>query len=284
MVGEEHFRFTAAPVPEPGPGEYLVRTLCVSVDPAMRGWLADRPSYVPPVQLGEVMRAPGVGRVVQSHDPCAPVGQLVMGFTGWQDYVVPRDGLLGIRPLSAGVSPEMALSVVGHTGMTAYFGLFDVGKPSAGETVVVSGAAGAVGSVAGQLSKIRGCRVVGIAGRATKCAWVTDELGFDACINYRTEDVGRRLDETCPDGIDLYFDNVAGPLLELVLARINLHARIVRRGSISTYNATEPQPGPANLHMLIVKRARMEGFLIFDYADRYDEAARRWASGSWPGS
>ncbi len=276
MVGEENFRFVEAPIPDPGEGEYLVRTLYVSVDPAMRGWLVDRPSYVPPVGIGEVMRASGAGRVVASNNSSMPVGRIVTGLTGWQDYAVAREGF---RPLPDGVTPEAALSVLGLTGMTAYFGLFDVGELEEGETVVVSGAAGAVGSVAGQIAKIKGCRVVGIAGSPDKCAWVTDDLGFDACIDYRAEDVGRRLRETCPDGIDLYFDNVGGPILDLALARINERARIVLCGAISSYNATEPRPGPSNLGVLIPKRGRMEGFIVFDYASRYKEAAREM--GAW---
>lgn len=278
MVGEDNFRLVEGPIPEPGDSEYLVRTLYVSVDPAMRGWLVDHPSYVPPVGIGEVMRASGVGRVAASNSPDMPVGGLVTGLTGWQDYAVARKGE-GFRPLPDGVSPEAALSVLGLTGMTAYFGLFDVGKLEEGETVVVSGAAGAVGSVAGQIAKIKGCRVVGIAGSAGKCAWVTGELGFDACIDYRAEDVGRRLRETCPDGVDLYFDNVGGPILDQVLARINERARIVLCGAISSYNATEPQPGPSNLGVLIPKRGRMEGFIVFDYAGRYKDAAREM--GAW---
>lgn len=276
MVREDNFALQHAPVPEPGPGGYLVRTLYVSVDPAMRGWLDDRPSYVPPVGVGEVMRAAGVGRVIGSGDPRVPEGQLMQGPTGWQDYAL---GGPGFRPVPAGVSPELALSALGMTGMTAYFGLFDVGVPRPGETVVVSTAAGAVGSLAGQLAKIAGCRVVGIAGGPAKCAWVTGELGLDACIDYHAEDVDRRLADLCPDGVDVYFDNVGGAVLDAVLGHINLRARIAVCGAISTYNAATPAPGPSRLGALIVRRARMQGFLVSDYAARFDVARRdigRW--------
>jgi len=276
MVGVDNFHYGEEPRPQAGEGQCLVQTLYVSLDPAMRGWLNDRPSYVPPVAIGAVMRAGGVGRVVESYDPTMPVGSLVTGLTGWQEYIVPRGGF---QVIPDGVSPEVALGALGATGMTAYFGLFDVGKLKDGETVVVSGAAGAVGSLVGQLAKIKGCRVVGIAGSPEKCAWVVDDLGFDACVDYQTENVGRRLRELCPEGVDVYFDNVGGPILDQVLVRLNLRGRIVLCGAISTYNATEPRPGPAFLSTLIPKRGRMEGFIVFDYADRYPEAIE--AMGGW---
>lgn len=276
MVSVDNFHYDEEPLPQLEEGQYLVQTLYVSLDPAMRGWLDDRPSYLPPVAIGAVMRAGGVGRVVASRDPAMPVGQLVTGVTGWQEYIVPRGGF---QVVPAGVSPDIALGALGATGMTAYFGLFDVGKLKDGETVVVSGAAGAVGSLVGQMAKMKGCRVVGIAGSADKCAWVVDDLGFDACINYQTENVGRQLRALCHGGVDVYFDNVGGPTLDQVLLRLNTRGRIVLCGAISTYNATEPQPGPAFLSTLIPKRGRMEGFIVFDYADRYDEAVK--AIGAW---
>ena len=276
MVREGNFALEQTPVPEPPAGGYLVRTLYVSVDPAMRGWLDDRPSYVPPVRLGEVMRAGGLGQVVRSGDPRVPVGQLVQGPTGWQDYVLGGPGFV---PVPAGVPPELAMGALGMTGMTAYFGLFEVGAPRPGETVVVSAAAGAVGSLAGQLAKIAGCRAVGIAGGPGKCAWVAGELGLDACIDYHAEDVGRRLADTCPDGVDVYFDNVGGAILDAVLGHINLRARIVACGAISVYNAAAPAPGPTRLNRLIVQRARMQGFIVSDYARSFDVARR--AMGRW---
>ena len=274
-VDEATFETRAAPVPEPGDGEILVRTAYVSLDPTMRGWISDRPSYMPPVGIGEVMRAGGNGEVVVSNHPAFRAGDLVQGMTGWQEYAVGgSSGVGGFRKLPAWMSLRHSLSVYGITGMTAYFGLIDIGRPSAGETVVVSGAAGATGSVAGQIAKILGCRVIGIAGTAEKCAWVKDDLGFDECINYRQEDVARRLRETCPSGIDVYFDNVGGETLDTVLLQIGMRARVALCGGISSgYNEDSVPYGVRNLMMLIGLRARMEGFLVIDYMDRFDEAA-----------
>jgi len=263
-------------VPEPGDGEILVRVLHISLDPAMRGWMNDRRSYVPPVGLGEVMRAVGIGRVIASRHPDFHAGDHVTGTFGVQDYAL-SDGR-GVLRVSAETAPlTRYLSVLGMPGMTAYFGLLDIGRPVAGETVVVSAAAGAVGQIVGQIAKIKGCRVVGIAGGAEKCRFIVDELGFDAAVDYKNEDVRAALREACPDRVNVYFDNVGGDILDTVLTRLARHARIVICGSISQYNNDGPMRGPANYMTLLVDRARMEGFVVFDYAARYGEAAREMA-------
>jgi len=268
--------FSSEPVPEPTGDECLVRVLHISLDPAMRGWMNDGRSYVPPVGIGEVMRAVGIGRVVASAHPGFKVGDLVTGAFGVQDYAI-TDGR-GVTPVVAGAAPlTQYLSVLGMPGMTAYFGLLDVGRPVAGETVVVSAAAGAVGQLVGQIAKIKGCRVVGIAGGLEKCRFIIDELGFDAAIDYKSEDVRAALREHCPDRVNVYFDNVGGEILDTVLTRLARHARIVICGSISQYNNQGPARGPANYMALLVDRARMEGFVVFDYAKRYAEAAQELA-------
>ncbi len=275
---ESDFDVVSGPIPTTPKGEVLVRTLLLSLDPAMRGWMDDRRSYLPPVQLGEVMRGLAVGEVVQSDDPAFRPGQRVSALTGWQEYAsLPSREL---TPVPDGVPLPLALGPLGMTGMTAYFGLLDVGQPKPGETVLVSGAAGAVGSLVGQIAKIKGCRVVGVAGADDKCRWLTDELGFDAAVNYKTAtDLGNDLKEACPDGVDVYFDNVGGPLLDIALGLINQRARVAICGAISIYNAVEPPPGPANYLSLLINRARMQGFIVFDYASRYGEAVgdiSRW--------
>jgi NADPH-dependent curcumin reductase CurA len=257
-------------VPAPGPGQALVRTRFVSIDPTIRTWMDDVHGYLPPIQIGEVIRAGGIGEIVKSDSDQFGVGDLVFGLTGWQDYVVADEGF---RVLPEGTDPTAALSVFGLTGLTAYFGLLDVGRVREGDTVVVSGAAGATGSVAGQIAKIKGAsRVVGIAGTPEKCAWLVDDLGFDAAISYKTDDVAARLRTECPDGIDLYWDNVGGELLDIALAQIALRGRVVLCGAISSYNAREKAVGPKNYRNLIPRRGRMEGFIILDYADRWGEA------------
>jgi NADPH-dependent curcumin reductase CurA len=242
----------------------------------MRGWMEDRPSYIPPVGIGEVMRGMTVGEVVESKHPGLATGDLVSAMGGWQEWFASG---VGLQKLAPGTDPTLALSVLGITGLTAYFGLLDVGKPRAGETVVVSGAAGATGSVAGQIAKLEGCRVIGIAGGPAKCAWLTGEARFDAAIDYKREDVAGRLAELAPAGVHVYFDNVGGPILEAVLERIAERARIVLCGGISAYNLAEPPPGPRNLMNLVVRRGRMEGFIVIDYAARFGEAAQRL--GKW---
>jgi NADPH-dependent curcumin reductase CurA len=272
MVEPSNFELKESAVPEPGDGEFLVRNLFLSLDPAMRTWMVDQPSYIPPVALGEVMRGVCVGRVVESRNSGYGSGELVLGVFGWQDYAVTDGGgPIAVTKVPDGVPPTMPLGVLGITSLTAYFGLKEIGKPQPGETVAVSGAAGATGSVAGQLAKIWGCRVVGIAGGAEKCRWLTEELGFDGAIDYKSEKVPARLRELCPKGIDVFWDNVGGTVLEAALANLARHARVVLCGAISNYNEPEPK-GPRNYMNLLVRRARMEGFVVFDYLSRTDEA------------
>jgi hypothetical protein len=260
------------PVPEPGPGEAVVAVRYLSIDPTIRGWMNDAHGYLPPIGLGEVIRSVGAGEVVASASDRYRVGDVVAGLTGWQDFVV-IDEARGMQVLAPGTPPELALGVLGGTGMTAYFGVLEVGGLRAGDTVVVSGAAGAVGSIAGQVARLSGAgKVVGIAGTPEKCAWLVDELGFDAAIDYRRDDVSARLRETCPDGVDLYFDNVGGPILDACLGRLALRGRVVLCGAISRYNDTELGPGPSNYINLLVRRGRMEGFIILDYFHRFAEA------------
>ena len=280
MVGKDNFEYREVPVPEPGEGQVLVRNLMLSFDPTQRGWMEDRESYLPPVAIGEVMRAGSVGQVEASRHPDFAVGDLVQTTGGWQDFVVvdPSSGPMGLGKLPPGVTPAMALGVLGVTGLTAYWGLLDLGEPKAGETVLVSGAAGATGSVAGQIARIKGCRVVGIAGGAEKCSWLKEVARFDDVIDYKSENVEAKIGELCPNRVDVFFDNVGGDILEAALNHINMRARIVLCGGISGYNATEAQPGPTNLMNLVIMRARMEGFIVLDYMDRVQEAAAELVS------
>ncbi len=267
-----------SPVPEPGDGEILIRNIYLSLDPTNRIWMSDMDQYMPPVEIGEVMRGGTLGVVVKSRHPNFQEGDMALpGLGGWQDYLVVPGDAAGKIPVELGVPLDAWMSVLGATGATAYFGLLDIGKPQPGETVVVSAAAGAVGSVAGQIAKIKGCHVVGIAGADDKCRWVTEELGFDACINYKTEPVLERLRELCPNGIDVYFENVGGEILDAVLTLINQNARIALCGLISSYNATEPVPGPYMFRNILMKRARVEGFIIIDYLPRFPEAIQAMA-------
>ncbi len=268
---ETDFELVEEPLPEPGDGEVLVRAIYLSLDPYMRGRMNAGPSYAPPVGLGEVMVGGVVGEVTRSNAPDLAPGDIVEGRLGWQEYAVAKGKSL--RPIDPDLAPiSTALGVLGMPGLTAYFGLLEIGRPEAGETVVVSAAAGAVGAAVGQIAKIRGCRAVGIAGTDAKVDYVTRELGFDAGINYQTtDDLGAALAAACPDGIDVYFDNVGGATTDTVLQQINLRARIVICGQISQYNLEKPELGPRLLRVLLVERARMEGFIIFDYAARYGE-------------
>ena len=278
LTGEE-FRWNEAPIPEPSDGQMLIRTLWLSVDPAQRIWMA-RDSYKPAVPLGEVMQSFAIGQVLESRRPEFKPGDIVRGELGWQDYVVTDGkGFGGMQKVPPGTPPDLALSLFGVNGLTAYFGMIEIGKIKAGETVVVSGAAGATGSVAGQVGKIKGCRVIGIAGGKAKCAWLVNEAHFDAAIDYKGEDIGTRLSDLCPRGIDVFFDNVGGEVLNEVLARININARIVLCGSISKSDAAAPQPGPTNYSNLVARRARMEGFTGLDYPARVPEAFE--ALGRW---
>jgi NADPH-dependent curcumin reductase len=268
--------FTEEVVAQPADGELLVRVSHISLDPAMRGWMNEGKSYIRPVGIGEVMRAGGVGRVIASKHDGFREGDEVAGSFGVQEYAV-SDGK-GVRKVDTRFAPlPRYLGALGMPGMTAYFGLLDIGKPQAGETVVVSAAAGAVGSVVGQIAKVKGCRVVGLAGGAGKCRYLVDELGLDAAIDYKSEDVKEALKRHCPDGIHVYFDNVGGAILEAALARLALHARIVICGAISQYNDATPPRGPSNYMSLLVNRASMTGMVVFDYAARYGEAARDMA-------
>jgi NADPH-dependent curcumin reductase len=290
LPGRECWSFTDEAVQQPADGGVLVKTLALSLDPAMRGWMNEGKSYIPPVAIGEVMRAGGVGIVVASKNLGFAVGDHVNAGLGVQEYcLIPEDqikrsGIFKID-LRAG-SVTQWLNVLGMPGMTGYFGLMDVGQPKAGETVVVSGAAGAVGQTVGQIAKLKGCRVVGIAGGPAKCDWVVNELGFDACIDYKAATAGTSsastavkdgLKQHCPKGVDIYFDNVGGDILDTVLTRINPKARIIICGAISQYNNTTPIQGPKNYLSLLVNRARMEGIVVFDYAPRYPLAVAEMA-------
>ena len=273
-VGVDNFEYVENPIPSPGDGEVLVRNLYLSFDPTQRGWMEDRESYLPPVGLGEPMRAGSIGQVAESNHPDFAPGDMVQTTGGWQDFVciAPGSTPMGLNKIPDGVPPEMMLSVLGVTGLTAYFGLLDLGEPKEGETVLVSGAAGATGSVAGQIARIKGCRVVGIAGGPEKCAWLKEEAGFDEAIDYKNENVNEAIARTCPNKVDVFFDNVGGDILEAALNHINMRARVVLCGGISGYNATAPIPGPANLMNLVVMRGRMEGFIVIDYMHRAGEA------------
>jgi NADPH-dependent curcumin reductase CurA len=264
------------PAPEPGDGEFRVRVEHLSIDPAMRSWMNAGRSYVPPVDVGEVMRAAGIGRVIDSNHPDYAVGEHVYGVFGVQRYAV-SDGR-GVTRVDTQLAPApVHLGVLGLSGLTAYFGLLDIGRPEPGQTVVVSGAAGSVGSIAGQIARIRGCRAVGIAGGPDKCRWLVDELGFDAAVDYKAGDLRSQLKEAAPDRVDVFFDNVGGEVLDQVLLRLARGARVVISGSISQYNATEAPRGPSNYMQLLVMRASMTGFVIFDFAARYAEGAAQLA-------
>jgi NADPH-dependent curcumin reductase len=270
---QECFRLSEEPVREPtSEGEFLVRNLVLSCDPTQRGWMA-RDTYMPAVPIGEVMRSGGAGRVVASNNPAFEVGDTVMGMLGWQDYVLVGPGTLPPTKLPPGVPLETAMSVLGLTGITAYFGLLEVGKPKAGETVLVSGAAGATGSVVGQIARIQGCRAIGIAGGKEKCDWLVQKAHFDAAIDYKSENVEARLRELCPKGIDVYFDNVGGDILDTALAQLAMRGRVVLCGAIATYTDAELRPGPKHYLNLLLKRGRMEGFLVSDYWSRGVEAS-----------
>lgn len=273
MVKETDFSYSEEPIPALAEGDVLVRTTYLSLDPSMRGQMENRADYVAPLAIGDVMRAGGVGVVEASRNTNFAVGAMVGGTFGMQTHALFHGDNVPLRVFPKNTDPVAALGVFGGTGMTAYFGMLELGKPRPGDTVVVSGAAGATGSVAGQIARLKGCRVIGIAGSADKCKWLTDELGFSAAINYRQDDVGKALTELCPKGIDVYFDNVGGEILDLCLARIAMNARVVICGGISRYNATGPIPGPKNYFNLVFRRARMEGFIVIDYARRFEEAA-----------
>ena len=276
MVTPSDFEFVDEPVPSPGDGEFLVRVEYLSVDPAMRTWMNAGRSYVPPVQIGEVMRAAGIGRVIESRHPNFGVNDSVYGVFGVQRFALSDGG--GVTPVDTSQAPApVHLGVLGISGLTAYFGLLDIGKPEPGQTVVISGAAGSVGSVVGQIARIKGCRTIGIAGGAEKCRWLVEELGFDAAIDYKMGDLRAQLKTQAPQGVDVFFDNVGGEALEAALARLARGGRIVLCGAVSQYNTTDANRGPTNYMQLLVARASMTGFVIFDYADRYAEGVEQLA-------
>ncbi len=273
-ITDDTFELVEGAIPEIGEGEALVRTQWISLDPTNRAWIRDVPTYLPPVAIGEVMRAVGLGRVVASNHDSYAEGQLVQGLIGWQEWAVVSDAapLLPVPELP-GVSPSFYLGALGATGLTAWVGLQDIGKPQPGETVVVSAAAGAVGSVAGQVAKIKGARVVGIAGGPEKCRLLTEQLGFDAAVDYKADDWHAELVAATPDGIDVDFENVGGEVMDAVFGRLNLRGRIVLCGLISGYNEAVQPPGPRNFSNLLVQRGLLKGFIVLDHLDRINEAA-----------
>ena len=272
LVEESNFKFVEEELSELQDGEILIQTEYLSVDPTQRMWLTDMPGYLPPIQIDEVIRSGGMGRVIKSKNERFDEGDLVNGFMGWQTHLI-SDGK-GFTKVPEVLPIPTMLNVLGLTGITAYFGLLDIGQPNEGDTVVVSGAAGATGSVVAQIAKIKGCNVIGIAGGEEKCGWLED-CGLDHVIDYKATKATKELGRIAKDGIDIYFDNVGGPLLEAVLFKINLNARIVICGAISNYASTDMPVGPRNLSSLIVNRARMEGFLVLDYLDKADEARQK---------
>jgi len=273
MVDASTTSLVDSPTPHCGPGEALIKVGLLSIDPTIRTWMNDAPGYLPPIDIGDVIRSGGSGVVVESRSEHYRVGDVVNGMTGWQEWAVASDAnRFAVLPQGLGLDLAAVMNVLGATGLTAYFGLLDVGAFKAGDVVVVSGAAGATGSVVGQIARARGAgKVVGIAGGPEKCAEVVEHYGFDACLDYREPGLSRRIHEACPKGIDVYFDNVGGAVLDAALANIAMHARIVMCGAISQYNATDRE-GVANTSMLIMRRGQMKGFIVFDFAQRYAEA------------
>lgn len=279
LVRPDDTELVTAPAPEPAEGEALLRTTYVGLDAAARTWLDDQPGYLPPVQLGEVIRAAGIGEVVASRCDAYSVGDVITTLTGFQEYSIIRDDLFS-TPVTGGDDQLAVMSVYGPTGATAYIGMTDIGKPKPGETVVVSAAAGATGSVAGQIAKIAGARVVGIAGGPAKCRAVVEDFGFDACVDYKNDDLRTALKEHCPRRVDVYFDNVGGPILDAVLGRLATKARVVLCGVISSH-LTGDHPGPANYVNLLSKTALMQGFNALDDWGRFEEAysaLRKWGA------
>ncbi|SPM42522.1 NADPH-dependent curcumin reductase CurA [Mycobacterium numidiamassiliense] len=277
-IGPDTFELVEEAVPAIGDGEALVRVDWISLDPTNRTWINDTPTYLPPVGIGEVMRAGGLGEVVESKNPNYRVGQIVQGLVGWQEYLVASD----TQPLfpvdvADGVSPSAYMGALGTTGLTAWVGIRDIGKPKPGETVVVSAAAGAVGSIAGQLAKADGARVVGIAGGPEKCALLTEQLGFDAAVDHRADDWAAQLAAATPNGIDVDFENVGGKIMDAVFARLNIGARVALCGLISGYNSADPPPGPRVFGNLLIQRATLQGFIVLDHLGRAPDAIREIA-------
>ena len=276
-ISRDNFDLRNGPMPTPGPDQALVQTLMLSLDPTMRIWADEREQYLPPVQIGDVMRGGGVGRVLSSNNPRYKEGDLVSGMTGWQEFCLAGKDF-SVLPAPGKMPIEAYVGVLGMTGMTAYFGLLELGKPKAGETLVVSAAAGAVGSVAGQIGKIAGCRVVGIAGSDEKCQWLTRDLGFDAAINYKQTHWRDQLKAACPQGIDINFENVGGEIMDGVLSNMNLHGRVVLCGLIAGYNEN-PKAALGNFSTVLMRRLSVQGFIILDYISRMHEATRQL--GAW---
>ena len=265
------------PVPEPAEGEVVLRNLYISLDPAIRGWMGDDPNYMEPIALGDAVRSSVIGRVVKSNSPDFEVGDVAMSIGGWELYTTAPAVLLNKLDEGAGIPLSNFLGVLGPTGLTAYFGLLEVGKPQAGETVLVSAAAGAVGSVVGQIARKKGCRVVGMAGSDDKCRWLKEELGFDEVINYKTcGDFETAIRQACPEGVDVYFDNVGGEILDAALLCLNKFARVAVCGWISTYNVPDA-PGPTNLWQLVAQSVTIQGFVVIDYMDRFGEGIAQLA-------
>ena len=268
------FNLVDVPTPEIGDGEVLVESRYLAVEPAMKGWMEARVDYTAPINIGDPMRGWGTGVVVASNNPKYPVGTNVSAMLGWQRYVVSNGKNVPLSPIPEGIPHAVAMNILGITGLTAWFGMLDIGQPQAGDTVLVSGAAGATGSVAGQLARIKGARVVGIAGGKEKCDWLTEELGFDGAIDYKADDTAAKVKELCPDGINVYYDNVGGEILDIALDNLAQGARVVLCGGISRYNETGHIPGPVNYFNLIYRSARMEGFIVGQYMERFGEAAQ----------
>ncbi len=269
----ENWKIETVDTAQPGEGEFLAEVLYISLDPAMRGWINEGKSYIEPVGVGEVMRAGGVAHIIESRHPAFEAGDHVVGLSGTQKFWI-SDGQ-GVNKVDPALVPlQKYLGVLGMPGMTAYFGILEIGKIKAGDTVLVSGAAGAVGAVVGQIAKIKGCRVIGIAGGEDKCRYITEELGFDGAIDYKSESLHLAVSKLCPKGIDVYFDNVGGETLDVALAQLRLNARVVLCGAISQYNNTGPIKGPENYLSLLINRATMQGFIVFDFATDYAQAAR----------
>ncbi|MGB5695602.1 MAG: NADP-dependent oxidoreductase [Polyangiales bacterium] len=274
----EDFERGEAPVRRPGPGEVLLRNLYLSIDPAIRGWMSDAKSYLPPIRIGEPIRSGTLSQIVESNAEGWAAGQIVQALAAWESFsVVSAQNLHGKVKTIEGIPLHAMLSVLGGTGLTAYFGLLDVGRPKQGEVVLVSSAAGGVGSIVGQIGKLKGCRTVGLTGTDEKCAWLVGELGYDAAINHQTANLRIALQETCPDGIDVFFDSVGGTILDDALTRLKHRGRVVLCGAISQINQSPPPPGPRNYLQLLAKSARMEGFTTLDFAHRYDEARTQLA-------
>ncbi|MGO9560105.1 MAG: NADP-dependent oxidoreductase [Acidimicrobiales bacterium] len=273
MIDDSTVSLKTVPAPEPGDGQALIQVRYLSIDPTIRTWMNDADGYLPPIGIGELIRSGGIGEVIESKSDRYPVGRLVFGMTGWQDFTIADEDAAAMEVLPEGIDPLAAINVFGITGMTAYFGLLDVGQMRQGDVVAVSGAAGATGSSVGQIAKAKGAgKVIGIAGGPEKCAYLVEELGFDAAIDYKSENVARRLHEEAPKGLDIYFDNVGGEILDAALANLALRGRVVLCGAIAYYNEAGLPPGPTNYINLLIRRGRMEGFIILDYGHRFPEA------------